>query len=308
MIAISRGRGNKKNLSLTVIILSGIILTPIFIVIYLSSSLNDSTIGVYDSKIVNTAGNDGLGKTGQNLDSFDERSHSPSHLLMYSVSSSPRSCSDSATNEMESFFDGTILTENIPLNISVILDPNRISFSWQLCFAKHEHQHILKLRVESVQQSESDQSSSDCDLYLSAHSPHPNRSSWDWKVDKAGPDSIKLFSYAAEFQAAKLDSLFFTVTEKSLQAASSIGDAHHHHCRLTVEVSTMSDHEFLSKVGPLRGRILLPRYLLSKLAATVFISGFIALEFYVCCLLQLTRNNTHFRRNLNTFTLLHYSA
>ena len=188
-----------------------------------------------------------------------QNSLSYEHFIVEEPAISTSLCMDSSGSDSQGSFSGNQLVETLPLSIVAKLTPEKKSATWQLCFAKHAHEHNLLIAVQPVSPRESPSmrgAATDCDLFLSATNPAPSRFNWDWKVDRQGSDSIKLHSFAKEFLESKLGALFITVVEKSLETGYSKSS---HLCNITIAVMTMPDAEFLSQVGSFRGQVLLPR-------------------------------------------------
>jgi hypothetical protein len=119
----------------------------------------------------------------------------------------------------------------------------------QVCFGRHAHQHTIDVKIVPSN------TASDCDMYVSASNPNPSSLQWDWKSTKvgAGEESLRIMSYAKEFLAANLNTVFI-----SIYAAGSRETRHS--CTAYITVSRLSTTELLHKVGSLRGgQILLPR-------------------------------------------------
>jgi len=113
----------------------------------------------------------------------------------------------------------------------------------QLCLSRHKHQHVVEFNVTA------EDSSSDCDFYISASNVAPNRMSWDWKSTNTGDDKIALTTYSVEYIKADMGGFFLGI----------YGKHPHNLCTLGVKVSKISNKQLVSKLNLRGGQVLLPR-------------------------------------------------
>jgi len=151
---------------------------------------------------------------------------------------------------------GFILSENYKKEVLSTFTSEDINFKrlvhYQLCFSSHSHQHQFRLTLHSSPSREL--GGGDCDIILSSSHPFPKEpDQWHWKSTEVGPDSLKLDSYLAEFQASKTQSLFITIAVKPESNRDTTT------CTLSVEVATIENDTLLKKIGLRGGQRLLPR-------------------------------------------------
>lgn len=145
---------------------------------------------------------------------------------------------------VENYFLAHIVTEDsmvyLPINVE-----NGEFRNFQLCFADHMHHHAFALKL-----MDQGRGVGDCDMYLSASTTHPSQYRWDWKSNDFGPDTLKIFSFAPEFQESSLNALFIAVT----------GKHERNRCTLGLEIRQVTDDELSHRLSPtLRGgQIVLP--------------------------------------------------
>jgi hypothetical protein len=144
------------------------------------------------------------------------------------------------------YFQGHIIDESNMYFMPIGLYGYEERKSFQLCFANHNHNHMLKAQI--FHHSASD--IGDCDVYLSASEKLPSPTRWDWKSTSIGPDTINIYSFAREFQNSKAanGSLYISV----------YGKAENNKCSLGLEVISLPNDEVLHKLG-LRGGTLLKK-------------------------------------------------
>lgn len=144
-------------------------------------------------------------------------------------------------SERLSSFNSMDVIENIPviLNGEVMESDSH----WQLCVAKHNHQHAFKLKVspDLMHREPQEILKVNCDLFLSTSAVLPSADNWDWKTS----NDITIYSYATEFQKSALNALFISMR--------GIG------CALELEVITVPIEELLRKISLRGGQRILPR-------------------------------------------------
>lgn len=142
------------------------------------------------------------------------------------------------------YFQGHIIDESNMYFMPIGLYGHEERRTFQLCFANHNHNHMLKAQI--FHHSASD--IGDCDMYLSASEKLPSPTRWDWKSTSIGPDTINIYSFAREFQNARAanGSLYISV----------YGKAENNKCSLGLEVLSLPGDELLHKLGLRGGQIL----------------------------------------------------
>lgn len=114
---------------------------------------------------------------------------------------------------------------------------------FQLCLSKHKHQHVVELNITA------EDSSSDCDFYISASNLVPNRMSWDWKSNNNGDDKLTLTTYSVEYVKAEMGGFFIGIYGKSPNNL----------CTLGVKVFKIPNKNLLHKLSLRGGQVILPR-------------------------------------------------
>ena len=145
------------------------------------------------------------------------------------------------------YFQGHIIDESNMYFMPIGLYGYEERRTFQLCFANHNHNHMLKAQI--FHHSASD--IGDCDVYLSASEKLPSPTRWDWKSTSIGPDTINIYSFAREFQSSRAanGSLYISV----------YGKAENNKCSLGLEVISLPSDELLHKLGLRGGSLLKPK-------------------------------------------------
>lgn len=147
----------------------------------------------------------------------------------------------------EYYFQGHIIDESNMYFMPIGLYGYEERKSFQLCFANHNHNHMLKAQI--FHHSSND--IGDCDIYLSTSEKLPSPSRWDWKSTSIGPDTINIYSFTREFQNSKAanGSLYISV----------YGKAENNKCSLGLEIISLPNDDVLHKLGLRGGTLLKPK-------------------------------------------------